>query len=63
MCKRLLDRNAIVTGRRGHGFCHSQSAFSGGARVAILDVDEKGIIDAAGKLDSKYGRVLGDEST
>ena len=60
MCKRLLDRNAIVTGAaRGMGFAIAKALFQEGARVAILDVDEKGIIDAAGKLDSKYGRVLG----
>ncbi len=60
MCKRLLDRNAIVTGAaRGMGFTIAKALFHEGARVAILDVDEKGVIDAAGKLDSKYGRVLG----
>ena len=60
MCKRLLDRNAIVTGAaRGMGFAIAKALFQEGARVAILDVDEKGVIDAAGKLDSKYGRVLG----
>jgi NAD(P)-dependent dehydrogenase (short-subunit alcohol dehydrogenase family) len=60
MCKRLLDRNAIVTGAaRGMGFAIAKALFQEGARVAILDVDEKGVIDAASKLDSKYGRVLG----
>ena len=60
MCKRLLDRNAIVTGAaRGMGFAIAKAFFQEGARVAILDVDEKGVIDAASKLDSKYGRVLG----
>jgi len=60
MCKRLLDRNAIVTGAaRGMGYAIAKALFNEGARVAIIDVDEKGVIDAARKLDSKYGRVLG----
>ncbi len=60
MCKHLLDRNAIVTGAaRGMGFAIAKALFSEGARVAIIDVDEKGVIDSAGQLDSKYGRVLG----
>jgi NAD(P)-dependent dehydrogenase (short-subunit alcohol dehydrogenase family) len=60
MCKHLLDRNAIVTGAaRGMGFAIAKALFSEGARVAIIDVDEKGVIDSAGRLDGKYGRVLG----
>ena len=60
MCKRLLDRNAIVTGAaRGMGFAIAKALFHEGARVAIIDVDEKGVTDAARELDSKYGRVLG----
>ena len=60
MCKRLLDRNAIVTGAaRGMGFAIAKALFNEGARVAIVDVDEKGVIDSAKQLDSKYGRVLG----
>jgi 3-oxoacyl-[acyl-carrier protein] reductase len=60
MCKRLLDRNAIVTGAaRGMGFAIAKALFQEGARVAIIDVDEKGVTDAARELDSKYGRVLG----
>ena len=60
MCKRLLDRNAIVTGgARGMGYAIAKALFEEGARVAIIDVDDKGVIDAAKKLDSKYGRVLG----
>jgi NAD(P)-dependent dehydrogenase (short-subunit alcohol dehydrogenase family) len=43
MCKRLLDRNAIVTGAaRGMGFAIAKALFNEGARVAIVDVDEKG---------------------
>jgi 3-oxoacyl-[acyl-carrier protein] reductase len=60
MCKRLLDRNAIVTGAaRGMGFAIAKALFQEGARVAIIDVDEKGVTDAARELDSKHGRVLG----
>ena len=60
MCKRLLDRNAIITGAaRGMGYAIARALFNEGARVAIVDVDEKGVIDAAKKLDSKYDRVLG----
>jgi NAD(P)-dependent dehydrogenase (short-subunit alcohol dehydrogenase family) len=60
MCKRLLDRNAIVTGAaRGMGYAIAKALFEEGARVAIIDVDDKGVTDAARKLDSKYGRVLG----
>jgi 3-oxoacyl-[acyl-carrier protein] reductase len=60
MCKRLLDRNAIVTGAaRGMGFAIAKALFNEGARVAILDIDEKGVMEAARQLDSKYGRVIG----
>ena len=60
MCKRLLDRNAIVTGAaRGMGFAIAKALFHEGARVAIIDVDEKGVTNAARELDIKYGRVLG----
>jgi NAD(P)-dependent dehydrogenase (short-subunit alcohol dehydrogenase family) len=60
MCKHLLDRNAVVTGAaRGMGLAIAKALFSEGARVAIIDVDEKGVIDSARQLDSKYGRVLG----
>ncbi|RPJ05617.1 MAG: SDR family oxidoreductase [Deltaproteobacteria bacterium] len=60
MCKRLLDRNAMVTGAaRGMGFAIAKALFHEGARVAIVDVDEKGVIDSAKQLDSKYGRVIG----
>jgi len=60
MCKRLLDRNAIVTGAaRGMGFAIAKALFNEGARVVIVDVDEKGVIDSANQLDSKYGRVSG----
>lgn len=60
MCKRILNKNAIVTGAaRGMGYAIAKALFDEGARVAIIDIDEKGVIDAAKQLDSKYGRVLG----
>ncbi|OGP90494.1 MAG: short-chain dehydrogenase [Deltaproteobacteria bacterium RBG_16_48_10] len=60
MCKRILNKNAVVTGAaRGMGYVIAKALFDEGARVAIIDVDEKGVIDASGQLDSKHGRVLG----
>ncbi len=59
MCKRLLDRNAIVTGAaRGMGFAIAKALFNEGARVAILDVLDT--VEASAKqLDNKQGRVMG----
>jgi len=60
MCKRLLDRAAIVTGAaRGMGFAIANALFQEGARVAILDVDEEGVVAAAKALDPTRSRVLG----
>jgi len=60
MCKRLLDRTAIVTGAaRGMGFAIASALFQEGAKVAILDVDEEGVVAAAKALDPTRSRVLG----
>ena len=60
MCKRLLDRTAIVTGAgRGMGLAIAKALFNEGARVAMIDIDEKGVVEAARQLDKKDGRVLG----
>jgi len=60
MCKRLLDRSALVTGAaRGMGLAIAKALFDEGARVAMIDIDEKGVVDAARQLDEKYDRVLG----
>jgi NAD(P)-dependent dehydrogenase (short-subunit alcohol dehydrogenase family) len=60
MCKRLLDKNAIVTGAaRGMGFAIAKALYEEGARVAIIDIDEKGVMDAAHQLDSKSSRAIG----
>ena len=60
MCKRLLDKNAIVTGAaRGMGFAIAKALYGEGARVAVIDIDEKGVIDGAQQLDSKLSRSIG----
>jgi NAD(P)-dependent dehydrogenase (short-subunit alcohol dehydrogenase family) len=60
MCKRLLDKNAIVTGAaRGMGFAIAKALYQEGARVAIIDIDEKAVVDAAQQLDRTYARVIG----
>jgi len=60
MCKRLVDRNAIVTGgARGMGFAIAKALYQEGARIALIDIDEKGVAEAAGQLDKKYSRVIG----
>jgi NAD(P)-dependent dehydrogenase (short-subunit alcohol dehydrogenase family) len=60
MCKRLLDKNAIVTGAaRGMGLAIAKALYEEGARVAIIDIDEKGVVDAAQQLDSKSSRAIG----
>jgi NAD(P)-dependent dehydrogenase (short-subunit alcohol dehydrogenase family) len=60
MCKRLLDRTAIVTGAgRGMGLAIAKALFNEGARVALVDINEKGVVEAARQLDKKYERVLG----
>jgi NAD(P)-dependent dehydrogenase (short-subunit alcohol dehydrogenase family) len=60
MCKRLLDRNTVVTGAaRGMGFAIARALYQEGARVAILDINEKGVEEAALQLDKTGSRVMG----
>jgi NAD(P)-dependent dehydrogenase (short-subunit alcohol dehydrogenase family) len=60
MGKRLSDKNAIVTGAaRGMGFAIAKALYEEGARVAIIDIDEKGVLDAAQQLDRKSSRAIG----
>jgi len=60
MCKRLLDKNAIVTGAaRGMGFAIAKALYQEGARVVIIDIDEKGVTEVAQQLDNQYGRFIG----
>jgi NAD(P)-dependent dehydrogenase (short-subunit alcohol dehydrogenase family) len=41
------------------GFAIAKALFQEGARVAVLDVDEKGAVEAAKQLDEKQTRVIG----
>jgi len=60
MGQRLYNKNAIVTGgARGMGFAIAKALFQEGARVAVLDVDEKGAAEAAKQLDEKQDRAIG----
>ena len=60
MCKRLLDKNAIVTGAgRGMGFAIAKALYEEGARIAIIDIDEKGVREGADQIDNKRGRAIG----
>jgi NAD(P)-dependent dehydrogenase (short-subunit alcohol dehydrogenase family) len=60
MCKRLLGKNAIVTGAgRGMGFAIAKALYEEGARIAIIDIDENGVREGADQLDNKQGRAIG----
>jgi 3-oxoacyl-[acyl-carrier protein] reductase len=60
MGQRLYGKNAIVTGgARGMGFAIAKALYQEGSRVAILDIDEKGVAEAAKQLNEKQDRVIG----
>jgi 3-oxoacyl-[acyl-carrier protein] reductase len=60
MCRRLLDRNAMVTGAgRGMGLAIAKALYQEGARVVLIDIDEKGVMEAAQQLDGKNERAVG----
>ncbi len=60
MCKSLLDKNAIVTGAaRGMGFAIANALYQEGGRVALIDIDEKVVSEAARQLDKRSGRAIG----
>ena len=60
MHKRLLDRNALITGAgRGMGLAIARALYQEGARVVLIDVDEKAVAEAAQQLDAKRERVTG----
>jgi 3-oxoacyl-[acyl-carrier protein] reductase len=60
MCKRLIDRRAIITGAaRGMGFAIAEALHHEGARAVLVDVDEKGVVEAARRLDPGQGRAIG----
>lgn len=59
MGSRLDNRNAIITGAaRGMGLAIAEALYGEGARVAILDIDEKATIEAALSLGSGNERVI-----
>ncbi len=59
MGQRLYDKNAMVTGgARGMGFAIAKALYQEGSRVAILDIDEKKVTEAAKQLDEKQDRVI-----
>ncbi len=60
MGQRLQNKNAIVTGAaRGMGFAISKAIYQEGARVALLDIDQRAVVEAAQKLDGNAGRAIG----
>ena len=57
---RLLDRNAIVTGAaQGMGLAIAKALYREGARVLLMDVNEKAVIAAARKIDPSGARAVG----
>jgi 3-oxoacyl-[acyl-carrier protein] reductase len=62
MCKRLIDRRAIITGAaRGMGLAIAEALYHEGARIVLVDVDEKGVVDAARRLDPGQDRAIGEK--
>jgi 3-oxoacyl-[acyl-carrier protein] reductase len=60
MCLRLQNKNAIVTGAaRGMGFAIAKALYQEGARIALVDIDEKGVVQAADQLDKDRHRTFG----
>ncbi len=60
MCKRLIDRRTIITGAaRGMGLAIAEALYHEGAKTVLVDVDEKGGVDAARGLDPRQSRAFG----
>ncbi len=60
MSKRLENKNAIVTGSgRGMGLAIATALYNEGARVVIVDIDEKSVAESAKALGGNTGRVMG----
>ena len=60
MTKRLEGRPAIVTGAaRGMGFSIAKALYDEGAKVALTDIDEKTVMEAAASLDPDESKVIG----
>jgi NAD(P)-dependent dehydrogenase (short-subunit alcohol dehydrogenase family) len=58
--KRLLDRNAIVTGgAQGMGLAIAKALYREGARVLLVDVNEEAVATAAKEMDPDGGRAVG----
>ncbi|MBM4332463.1 MAG: SDR family oxidoreductase [Deltaproteobacteria bacterium] len=58
--QRLWNRNAIVTGAgQGLGLAIAKALFREGARVLMMDVNEKTVIAAAKEIDPKGERAVG----
>lgn len=58
--KRLLDRNAIITGAaQGMGLAIAKGLYREGARVLLMDVNEEAVVGAAKDIDPDGARALG----
>jgi len=58
--KRLLDRNAIVTGgAQGMGLAIAKGLYREGARVFLMDVSEEAVAAAAKEIDPDGNRAVG----
>lgn len=58
--KRLLDRNAMVTGAgQGMGLAIARGLYLDGARVLLLDIDERAVTAAAREIDPSGTRAVG----
>ncbi len=58
--KRLLDRNAMVTGAgQGMGQAIAQALYREGARVVLMDINGKAVNDAAKEMDPGGNRARG----
>jgi NAD(P)-dependent dehydrogenase (short-subunit alcohol dehydrogenase family) len=49
----------VTGGARGMGFAIAKALYQEGSRVAILDIDERGVVEAANQLDKKQDRAIG----
>jgi len=59
MAERVKDKVAIVTGAaQGMGLAIATALFNEGAKVAVVDIAEKTVKDAARQLDPKSNRVM-----
>ncbi|UCE42277.1 MAG: SDR family oxidoreductase [Candidatus Aminicenantes bacterium] len=59
MSNRLENRTAVVTGAaQGMGFAIATVLFEAGAKVAIVDIAEEAVVEAARKLDPKNERSM-----